>query len=577
VGKIAITGNKSIDTSALEEIMVLERGKTFLEWQLQDDLEAIRTHYVTEGFIDASVSEERKVIIDKRRIDIEISVYEGQQTFVSRIEVKGASLISPKGMEHRLKLREGDPFSSGLLDDFTVALKDEYERKGYPYLDVVPDYRFSGDRDSVDVILTVNEGALTQLGDIRVTGNDQVNESVVRRMLTVRTGEVFNPEKLQESQENVYQIGLFKSVFFDVQGLDEGKDTLDLLIEVKEDDFRSFGFGAGYSSAQGIKASGEWGIANLLDRAEKITARSEWTWQPFVESPYNRTIAYALSLTEPVFLFTNAKSQYIASYSDFDYDEFDKIGISGGLILSRLYGRKKRLGLQFLVESSNIFAIDPSQEIPEDIAANKGKHYRSSLELSYVRDGSDDIFNPTRGDVLKLFTTMAGGPLIGERDYYRMVGEYSHYRGATLFGLDMILAGHLKLGLIREFGTSEPVPPEEQFSVGGANSLRGYKELSIGLLSTDNPRPGNYMIQVNLEGRFHIWRGLDGVLFLDTANIYDADFFPRRPFLLHSTGGGLRYRTPIGPVRLEQAVRLDEHFGTERMQGRFHLSIGNPF
>lgn len=577
VGKISIVGNKSIGTDAIKDLMVLKKGEAFLEWQLQDDLEEIRAHYVSRGFIDAVVTEERHVLIEERRVDIEITVYEGQKTYVSRVEVNRVSLLSPREVERRLELEEGKPFSARLLDDFEAAMKDEYARRGYPYLEIVPEYYFSTRRDSVDIVITVDEGPLTWLGDVRVQGNIHVDESVITRMLTVRTGEVFNPVRLQQSQENVYQIGLFRSVFFDVQGIDEGKDTLDLLIEVKEDDFRSFGFGAGYSSLQGIKGSGEWGIANLLDRAEKITARAEWTWQPFVDSPYNQTSSYALSLTEPVFFFTNAKSQYIVSYSDFDYDAFDKVGISGGLILSRFYGRKKRLGLQFLVESSNIFAIDPSEDVPEDILENQGRHLRSSLELSYVRDGSDDIFNPTRGDVLKLFTTMAGGPLIGERDYYRLVGEYAHYRGARPFGLDMIMAGHLKLGLVREFGASELVPPEEQFSIGGANSLRGYKELSIGLLSTENPRPGNYLIQVNLEGRFHIWRGLDGVLFFDSANIYDADFFPRRPFLLNSAGAGLRYRTPIGPVRLEQAARIDEHFGKKTMRGRFHVSIGNPF
>ncbi len=141
----------------------------------------------------------------------------------------------------------------------------------------------------------------------------------------------------------------------------------------------------------------------------------------------------------------------------------------------------------------------------------------------------------------------------------------------------MTFAGHIKAGVVRDFGTSEPVPPEEQFAIGGANSLRGYKELSIGLISEEDPRPGNYLLQLNLEGRFHIWRGLGGVLFFDSANIYDKNFFPRKPFLLNSAGIGLRYRTPIGPVRVEQAARLDRNFGSSIMKGRLHISIGNPF
>ncbi len=178
---------------------------------------------------------------------------------------------------------------------------------------------------------------------------------------------------------------------------------------------------------------------------------------------------------------------------------------------------------------------------------------------------------------MKVSTAVAGGPLIGDRDYYRAVGEYVLYRGVRFLGIGLTAASRLKVGVVREFGTSEPVPPEEQFAIGGANSLRGYRELSIGLISGDIQRPGNYLIQLNVEGRFPIWRALDGVLFFDVANIYDTGFHPRRPFLLSSTGAGLRYRTPIGPVRVEQAVRLDGNFGTGKTIGRLHISIGNPF
>jgi outer membrane protein insertion porin family len=578
VGDIIFTGNSSVSDGDLKDVVELEEGKDFLEWQLQDDMDAIRSHYVSKGFIDASVSEEREVRLDVRKVDVEFVIYEGQKTYVSGIEVRGARLLSTKEVQNQLKVKVGDPLDINRIEEFEVRLKDNYARRGYPYIIIDPDFHFSDERDSVEILLVIDEGKLTTLGELSVVGNERVDEELILRMLTIDSGDIFNPEKLQESQENVYQIGLFKSVFFDIQGIDEEADTLDLVIEVREDDFRSLGFGLGYGSAQGIRASGEWGYANILDRAEKIVAGVEWTYQPSEQSAFNRTSSYALSLSEPVFLFTNARSQWTASYQDFDYRAFDKVGISGGLLLSRFYGRKKRISLQFLVESSDISEVEDTQDfIPEDILRNVGKHLRSSLELSYVRDKSDDIFNPTRGEVLKLITTMAGGPLIGERDYYRLIAEYAIYKPSQFLGIDMIMASHLKVGLVKEFGKSEPVPPEEQFAIGGANSLRGYKELSIGLISEDEPRPGNYLIQFNLEGRFHIWRGLDGVLFFDMANIYDNDFHPRRPFLLSTGGIGLRYRTPIGPVRVEQAVRLDSNFGTDAMKGRLHISIGNPF
>lgn len=582
VGNITFTGNKSIDDGELKDLMELGKGKSFLEWQLQDDLDRIRSHYISNGFIDANVSEERRVKLDEKKVDIEILIYEGQKTHVSEITVRGVHILSEKDVRHQLKMKAGDPFNSNRIDDFEAYLKDAYARRGYPYMVLTPVFRFNHERDSVEVVLEVTEGKLTRFGEFTVAGNERVDESVILRALTIENGKVFNPQKLQESQENVYQIGLFRSVFFNVQGIDEEKDTLDILIEVKENDFRSFGFGLGYGSLQGIRTSGEWGQANLFKRAEKMIARVEFTTQPFEKSsPYNRTNSYAFSLSEPFFFFSRAKSLWTVSYQDFDFDSFDKVGKSGGLLLSRFYTRKKRVSLHFLIEESEISDVDSTEnEVPEDILRNIGRHLRNSLELSYIRDRSDDIFNPTTGEVLKLSTTLAGGPLIGERDYYRIMGEYSVYRGVTVLGSRITLASHVKVGLVREFGTSDPVPPEEQFSIGGANSLRGYEELGIGLLSERERRDGNYLIQFNIESRFPIWRALDGVLFFDTGNIYDKDnrdFIRRKPFLLSSAGLGLRYRTPIGPVRVEQAVRLDENFGTKKMLSRLHISVGNPF
>jgi len=578
VGSITFTGNGSIGDGSLKDVMELGSGNSFLEWQLQDDLDAVRVLYVSKGFIDASVSEEREVRLEERKVDIEIVIYEGQKTYISLIEIQGVHILKEKDVRRRLKLDEGEPLDIGRLDDFEFTVKDLYSRRGYPYTTITPEFIFSTERDSVALVLTIREGKKTFLGNFSVVGNKQIEDRVILRALTAETGDTFDPGKLQESQENVYQIGLFRSVFFDVQGLDEEQDTLDLVVEVKEDDFRSFGFGVGYGSVQGIRTSGEWGQANVLDRAEKFAAKAEFTYHPSPKSSYNQTSTYALSLAEPFFFFSRARSLWTASYQDIDYDSFDKVGISGGLLLSRFYGRKKRISLHFLVESSDISEVDSTDRVvPDDILQNVGKHLRNTLELSYVRDKSDDIFYPTSGEVYKLTTALAGGPLFGERDYFSIVGDYARYREVHVLGKPMILASHAKVGLVREFGTSEPVPPEEQFSIGGANSLRGYDELAIGLLSDKEPRPGNYLIQFNVESRFSIWRGLDGVLFFDVANIYNRDFFPKRPFLLSAAGLGIRYRTPIGPVRLEQAVRIDNNLGSKKTIGRLHISLGNPF
>jgi len=578
VGRVTFNGNGSIGDNELKDVMELEKGGTFLEWQLQEDLEAIRTLYVSKGFIDASIGEEREVRFDDRKVNIEIVIYEGQKIYVSRIEIHGVHVLPEKDVRRRLKLNTGDPLDTGRLDDFEIRIKDTYARRGYPYLVIQPEFIFSTERDSVAVVIGIAEGKITFLGDFSVVGNEQIEDRIILRALTVETGGIFNPEKLQESQENVYQIGLFKSVFFDLQGLDEQKDTLDLVVEVKEDDFRSFGFGVGYGSVQGIRTSGEWGQANVLDRAEKFAAKAEFTYHPSPNSSYNQTRTYVLSLAEPFFFSTRARSLWTASYQYIDYDSFDKVGVSGGLLLSRFYGRKKRISLYYLVESSDISNVDSTDhQVPEDILQNIGKHLRNTLEFSYVRDRGDDIFYPTTGDVFKLTTALAGGPLFGERDYYRITGDYARYRQVSVLGKSMILASHVKMGIVREFGTSEPVPPEEQFSIGGSNSLRGYDELAIGLLSDIEPRSGNYTLQINLESRFAIWRGLDGVFFFDTANIYNRDFFPRKPFLLSSAGIGIRYRTPIGPVRVEQAVRVDNNLGSKKTIGRLHISLGNPF
>ncbi len=574
---ILFEGNHYYPDGKLREMMKLEDGDIFRQWQLDEDLEAIESFYRKNGFIGFSVEDiERFVDVRKREITIQVILSEGRRIIFREIKFEGNTLMLDRDLRKRLELESGEPFHAVKIDRLLQEMTDYYAAKGHIRLEATSQSRISADSDSVDVVITIDEGPRIFIRDVYVEGNEHVSEEIVRRGSRLHRGDLITPKRLQESQQSIYQINMFKNVSLTLDDT-EVPDSMDVRISVRESEFKTFGVGGGYGSVDGIKASFEWNQYQIFSKAEAIRTRSEITYQPFELSRINFSNAHAIAFTQPFFFRTLIRAQWSLSYKISDYQTYNQEVASFKGLFTRAFGFQRRLSLLVDFNSTKIFDVDPEQA-SDDVRENEGRQVANSLTLTYVLDKRRNLFYPESKDLLTLESTLSGGPLLGEVNFYRFTADYSRYLLISEDYFRPVLAGRIKAGVVRGFQTGGAVLPGEQFSIGGANSLRGYKEQSIGPLGDEgdpNTHSGNHLLLLNLEARFTIWKKIGAVVFFDSGNVYDEDFKPRSPFLLTSFGAGIRYKSPIGPIRLEGALRLDRDITSG--VGRIHFSVGQAF
>ena len=579
VEKISFEGNSNYSSDKLRDLMMLREGDEFRQWQLEEDLNVIKDYYRRNGFIDFSIEDVAKnTDVRNGSISVRITLEEGERIIFRDLVLEGNSVYPDAYLLKKLHLDRGKPYDARKVDSFLDDVLELYSGRGLIHLKIDKQLRLSAHEDSVDVLVTLDEGPKVYVGAIDVEGNDLVDENLIVKASRLKRGDVVRPRRLQESRQDIYQTSLFKNVALSLVDTDRA-DTVDVLLTVRESDFKTFGIGGGYGSVEGVKASIDWNQYHIFSKAEAIRTKSEVTYQPFQLSRIRFSNAYATAFTQPFFMNTHVRAQWSLSYVISDYLTYNQEVASFKALFTRTFGFHERLSFLVDFNSTRLFDID-FEEALEDVKQNEGRQTANSVTTTFVLDNRKDIFYPEQKDFLTLETTLSGGPLIGEVEVYRLTADYARYWLVYDAFLRPVVAARIKLGSVLGFRGSGPILPGEQFSMGGANSLRGYTEQGIGPLGEEgdpNTHSGNYVIILNLETRFDVWRKLAGVVFLDSGNVYDDNFDPSSPFLLTSFGAGFRYRSPIGPIRLEGALRLEEGLSFNADLGRIHFSVGQAF
>jgi outer membrane protein insertion porin family len=579
VKEIRFDGNRSYSDEELRKQMKLEAGDEFRQWQLDEDLEVIERMYRKNGFVRFSIDDVvKEADVRKGEIKVRITMNEGERVLFRQVNFEGNRIIHDEELLEIFDLERGDPFQKAEVIDLMNEVRELYSSRGHIHMKGESQTTLSAGGDSVDVLITFDEGPRVHVGEVMVEGNELVSDYIIKKGSRLRRGNVVRPRLLQESQQSIYQTNLFKNISLTLEETGV-PDTVDILLSVKESDFKSFGVGGGYASVDGIMASIEWNQYHLFSRAEWVRTKSEITYQPFELSRIRFSNAHAIAFTQPFFMKSLIQAQWSISYKISDYETYDQEVSSFKGLFTRTIGLFKRLSLLVDFNSTKIFEIN-EDEASDDVKENKGRQEVNSMTMTFVLDKRVNLFYPESKDFLTLESTLFGGPLFGDVDFYRVYADYARYHLISRRFLRPVLAARIKLGVVMGLHSAGSVLPGEQFWIGGANSLRGYREQGIGPLGDEgdpNTHSGNYIILFNLETRFKIWRSIGGVLFFDSGNVYDENFHPSSPFFLTSFGAGIRYRSPIGPIRLEGAMRIDRDLSFKSGNGRLHFSVGQSF
>ena len=600
VKKIEILGNRSFDDGVLKKRMRTKaprfyhifRKPKFRNDFLRRDIESIKSFYRRNGFFDVKawiefVNENER----KNSVEIRIMVNEGPQTVIRKLEFSGQDIISQKKLLEDLKMVEGNHYNPNLLDVDQYSLFSKFFEKGYLQAEIKYDVHI----DSIDVDLswTITPGEPVRIADIALGGNKQVAEGLIRRELVITRGEYFKLKKILESKQNLYDTGYFNSVEIEPADFNSEDGSVDLALQVRERKMGYIEAGIGVGNVQGNRVFLEWGQRNLLGRGYALNLRSEYAFRLFPENEYKlskldfweRYQRHGGELRFPhIFSTWNTFAVGAFYVRDATIEPVVVKTTSANASVSRRFTRQTSIQLTYGLEHVR----------RENVEDEREKSRRRSLDLTYTRDVRDFYFNPQQGTYLNTKGRYAGGFLGGEDDYYSLIGSYQAY---MKIGRQTVFAYRLRTGYAQSFGDSKEtgVPLESRFFAGGGNSVRGYKENSIGPLD-DNGSPigGRVLLLTNVELRFPLpylaKYNFGGTLFIDGGNVWSSveEIEPRyfNPFISsdeisplyyrYSMGCGIRYNTPVGPIRLDMGLPLSktEDIGYDYL---FHISLGQIF
>jgi outer membrane protein insertion porin family len=593
IRRIFFLGNKKFPSSELKQAIATSEGHafswattggTYREDLFERDLGLLAFFYADHGYIQAKFSKPRVTLSqDRRYVDIFIDVEEGDQYFLREVSFEGQEILFSKDeLRESFEMQEKDVFSSGKLQQEILKMTDKYGDEGYAFANVIPRTSVDDATKMVDLRIDIEKGEKIYWGKISVTGNTKTHDKVIRRELRFAEGELTHATKRKKSFESVRRLGFFgKDVNF-VTSSPAGKpNVLDLEIKVEEKPTGSLNVSAGYGTATKFVFGARVGQNNLFGLAQQLQ------FQLDVASQESRSVS--LSWADPKIFDTE---WYLGT--NFMYSQ-GRVGPPSDLeytYLQKTYGGSLRLGRE-VAEFTNLYGRYRLSHNKLEKPINPRIFTTGKDADSIISAVSADIEYDTRNDRLDaskgwyLSASVEAGGLGGR--VFQSVG-FSARRYTTLFW-KAVYRANVEYGFLFNGMTDEPIPDSERFVLGGIQSLRGYSQGSIGpsrtLPNTRDNRPdlerpyvigGEQKLIMNHEVEFPLIpeANIRAVLFFDAGNAWN-DFYELSPSILTNYGWGLRWYSPMGPLRFEWGYPLTEGPFSEGLSPEFHFIIAPTF
>jgi outer membrane protein assembly complex protein YaeT len=491
----------------------------------------------------------------------------GPRALVREVRVQSPELplTADDARPQELGLREGLPYRAADVARSREALLSTWRRAGHLEARVASEVALNEARDEARVALLVEPGQRTIVEHVVLAGLDHTRDVTVAREMLLRPGETFSFERLLESQRRLLGLGIFERV--QISELDPSRERRrDVVVSVQEAPRTSWSWGVGYSEQDRIRGSVEVTRRNLggVGRSASVFARGSFRGSRFL-----------LNLREP-WLFGRKLDSFLTGFwEEEDRESFDFNRKGGILQAARALDPRTSVILRYLYQDTNVFNIEGSLD---ELDRQYRTYAVSGPSASLVFDTRDDPLEPRRGFFLGADLQLSLDALGGE-SYLR--GFLQATRVSRLRA-DLVLVLSGRVGLASTFADEAPLLPlPERFFAGGDYGPRGFPVDGVGpkLVGADGalyPAGGNALVLGSAEMRYNLSRSFQLASFLDTGNVYPETRDLALSDLRWSAGLGLRYRTPIGPVRLDWGYVLDPQPGDES-RSRFHLTIGHAF
>lgn len=544
---IVVQGNENISIDLIISQIASNLGDVFSKENIEKDMKAV---------FDLGYFKDVRIKLESFRDGYKVVFVVVENLPIKEISIEGNTVVSEEEMREVMVLQEGQIFCQKILKNDVDRISQLYKDRGYLLINI-KDINFD---EEGKLWIKISEGRLEK---IVIEGNDKTKEKVITREINIEPGDLFNFETARKSLQNIYNLGYFEDVNMKLEpGTEE--DSIILVIKVIEKNTGKFGIGAGYNSEEGLMGFTSYEENNLFGGGQKIQAKVELG---------GRT-TYKLSFLEP-WLGDTPTSFGFEAYDTIKHKEdkeeevilaeYDEERLGGRLIIGRKISDSVKLGLEFKVERVTHDLI--SGTLPED--TDEG--LTNSLVPTFSYDTRDNVFEPTSGWYHGFSLEKAGGFLGGDYDFTKYNLTLRAYI-STQFIEDIVDIGSIKkitdnlskgvLALRAMGGMADTdLPSFAAYQVGGMNTVRGY---DFGEFS------GDKSLVFNVEYRFPLAENFQAVLFADWGQAWDYEESIDFEDLKFGRGVGIRFDTPLGPIRLDYGIN-------EEGVGKTYFSIGHTF
>lgn len=574
VKKIIIRGNLHFSTKQIKTEMSLQESGWFWfssspyrEDLLDKDVEYIHDRYVDEGFINAGVKKKVDYADDGVKALIEIDIDEGPQTRVGQVLFEGNTAFTAEQLTAMLGLKPGAPYSERLADEDRYRILSAYSNKGYLYARAEVEKSITD--GNADIKYKITEDQQVRIGRIILRGNERTKEGVIMRELLLKPGDPYDYGKILASQQRIYHLGYFGQAKFEPVHPGEKEYVKDMLLTVEERPAGAVEVGAGYGDFDHARGFAELSYRNLWGSADYASLRVE-------ESGIIKRTAF--NYRQPWFLGYRLQSNFGIEWSNSKrlnqdtreiFYQTRRTAVSYGI---EKVNNRLKTSLTYQIESVNNHDVLPEAILsPEDVG-----HVRvSSITPALVWDLRDDIFNPRKGSLHGVALKEALSALGSQADFDKLTVQSSWYFPAG----SSVVALSGRAGMAWTHRDTVDVPLYERFYVGGSTTIRGYTQDSVGPSSIGPdgqpiPLGGASMAVFNAELRLNPSEGFGFVLFSDAGNVWSGQEILLND-LRASYGAGIRYGTPVGPLRVDYGQKIHRRPGES--PGELHFNIGHTF
>lgn len=582
ISEIAFRGLDQVDESDLIDVMQTKRYKWWSSWllgtgrlhpdMLENDRAIMRQYFLDHGYVDATISDPQ-VERDGDALRVAFDINEGRQYTVAEITASG-DLVNGSVAEtiEGIETEVGETFSASQVRDDSFKISEKFTDKGFAFANVVPNTSVNPSEATVSLDFASSKGEPVTVNRINIRGNQKTYDHVIRRELTIGEQELYSSSKVKRSQQLLERLGYFEEANIATVPT-EGKDEVNLDVNVREGATGTFSAGAGYSTSDGALFNARLTENNILGTGRSASINAD------IGTERDNLV---LSVNDPRVNDTYWALGMDLLRSDREYDDFDRRltggSIEAGYPLDQVFGEWAQdisFSLKYELLQVNIRNVD-EDEAAQLVVDSEGTSTSSAISPRFVRNTINNPLNPVRGSRQVLSFEWAG--LGGDEEYSLLEARNTLYQPMFDLGFgDFIFSWRAVLGYGESRGDGK-FPLFRRYFPGGINSVRGFKNRTLGPRDQNGRRfGGSKELVTNFEMIFPLINsaGLRGVVFYDLGEAFDDDERIEFGDLRRAYGGGIRWQSPLGPIRVEFGFPINREEGESNMVTLF--SFGAPF